>query len=96
MGLKTPETAEPPAGTGAASLASRLLSKLPTTIPIQISLNSPFWTLVEWIYALPPVPPRTRDPSCPMQVICVGLPRSGTESRAPPPPSPFPPKTNPT
>lgn len=89
MGHKTPETAEPPAGPG-ASLASRLLSKLPTTIPIQISLNSPIWTLAEWIYALPPVPPRTRDPSCPMQVICVGLPRSGTESRTPFPHHPIP------
>lgn len=87
MGLKTPETAEPPARPG-ASLASRLLSRIPTTIPVQISLNSPFWTLIEWIYALPPVPPRTRDPSCPMQVICVGLPRSGTESRTPCPPVP--------
>jgi len=48
---------------------------------LQLSLNSPFWKLLEAIYALPSPPsPRQRSASSPMQVLCVGLPRSGTES----------------
>lgn len=46
--------------------------------PFQISLNSSIWTLIERVYAMPPTPPRRREK--PMQVLCVGLPRSGTES----------------
>ncbi|KAJ4290830.1 hypothetical protein N0V90_010025 [Kalmusia sp. IMI 367209] len=46
------------------------------------SLRSPIWRAIEASYGTfaPNPPPRTRDPSKPMQVICVGLPRSGTES----------------
>ncbi|KAJ4348110.1 uncharacterized protein N0V89_009482 [Didymosphaeria variabile] len=46
------------------------------------SLHSPIWHVIESFYGLfaPDPPPRMRDPSKPMQVICVGLPRSGTES----------------
>ncbi|OJD16578.1 hypothetical protein AJ78_03269 [Emergomyces pasteurianus Ep9510] len=41
-------------------------------------MNNPFWGFCEWFYAFPEPPPRVRTK--PMQVICVGLPRSGTES----------------
>lgn len=46
------------------------------------NLNSPTWRLIESFYGFlaPNPPPRVRDTSRPMQVICVGLPRSGTES----------------
>jgi len=47
---------------------------------LNLSLDSLVWHFLEkHIYALPnPPPPRTRTK--PMEVICVGLPRSGTES----------------
>lgn len=46
---------------------------------VYISLDSWWWHFLErYVYALPPPPPRTR--TRPMEVICVGLPRSGTES----------------
>ncbi|GAB1312732.1 hypothetical protein MFIFM68171_02942 [Madurella fahalii] len=46
---------------------------------LHLSLTHPLWHLVERLYALPnPPPPRKR--TRPMQVICVGLPRTGTES----------------
>ncbi|KAK5658671.1 hypothetical protein OQA88_2067 [Cercophora sp. LCS_1] len=49
--------------------------------PLQISLASPLWHLLERLYALPsPPPPRRRPRDKPMSVLCVGLPRSGTES----------------
>lgn len=41
-------------------------------------MDSWWWHLVERFYALPEPPPRERTK--PMEVICVGLPRSGTES----------------
>ena len=52
---------------------------IPATVPFQLSLASPVWRLVERAYALrnPPAPRRRTRP---MQVLCVGLPRSGTES----------------
>ncbi|OJD28098.1 hypothetical protein ACJ73_00495 [Blastomyces percursus] len=43
-----------------------------------MALNSLFWRYCEWFYAYPEPPPRVRTK--PMQVLCVGLPRSGTES----------------
>jgi hypothetical protein len=43
-------------------------------------INSPLWRALERFYTQPDPPPRQRDPSKPMQVICVGFPRSGTES----------------
>ncbi|KAK0672080.1 hypothetical protein QBC41DRAFT_353784 [Cercophora samala] len=44
-----------------------------------VALSNPLWHLLEnYIYALPPPPPRVRTK--PLEVICVGLPRSGTES----------------
>ncbi|GAB1318435.1 NAD dependent epimerase/dehydratase [Madurella fahalii] len=43
------------------------------------SLNGWFYHLLErYVYAVPDPPPRKRTK--PMQVLCVGLPRSGTES----------------
>ncbi|KAK3343574.1 hypothetical protein B0T25DRAFT_634639 [Lasiosphaeria hispida] len=51
----------------------------PTAFPFQVSLASLPWRLIERLYRLPnPPPPRERVR--PMEVICVGLPRSGTES----------------
>ena len=49
-------------------------------VKIHISQDSWWWRSLErYVYALPdPPPPRTR--TRPMEVICVGLPRSGTES----------------
>lgn len=46
------------------------------------SLRSPLWRAIEagYGYFAPNPEPRARDPKKPMQVICVGLPRSGTES----------------
>ncbi|KAL5381014.1 hypothetical protein PMIN06_009842 [Paraphaeosphaeria minitans] len=46
------------------------------------SLSGPIWRAIESFYGsfAPNPPPRIRDPAKPMQVICVGLPRSGTES----------------
>ncbi|RAL10231.1 sulfotransferase family protein [Aspergillus homomorphus CBS 101889] len=35
-------------------------------------------TIINTLYGLPPAPPRTR--TGPMRILCVGLPRSGTES----------------
>ncbi|CAP66702.1 uncharacterized protein PODANS_4_7970 [Podospora anserina S mat+] len=44
-----------------------------------VPLSNPIWYILEnYIYALPPPPPRIRTK--PLEVICVGLPRSGTES----------------
>lgn len=40
--------------------------------------GSPLWRLVERLYSIPEPPPRKRTK--PMQVLCVGFPRSGTES----------------
>lgn len=53
---------------------------LSSLIPnVFISLDSWWWYFLERrVYALTPPPPRTRKH--PMEVICVGLPRSGTES----------------
>ncbi|KAI0415995.1 hypothetical protein F5X98DRAFT_344952 [Xylaria grammica] len=46
-----------------------------------LPLNSRFWHFCEnYVYRLPEPPPRTREK--PMQVLCVGLSRSGTESLA--------------
>jgi len=46
------------------------------------SLDSPIWRSLESAYGYfaPNPPPRRRDPNSPVQVLCVGLPRSGTES----------------
>ncbi len=59
-----------------------LLTTLTTLNPLShlhILLSSPIWTFLENLYALPsPPPPRKRTQ--PMQVLCVGLPRTGTES----------------
>ncbi|KAK3493513.1 hypothetical protein B0T13DRAFT_490234 [Neurospora crassa] len=53
-----------------------------TTMP-SLPLSNPIWTLLEHVYRLPnPPPPRVRDPSRPMRIICVGFPRTGTESLA--------------
>lgn len=41
-------------------------------------MNSLFWRLCERLYSTAEPPPRARTK--PMQVLCVGLPRSGTES----------------
>ncbi|KAJ9149365.1 NAD dependent epimerase/dehydratase [Pleurostoma richardsiae] len=43
-----------------------------------VSLDSGWWHLVEYLYRMPDPPPRRRTK--PMEVICVGPPRSGTES----------------
>lgn len=44
-----------------------------------LSLNGWWYHFLEsWVYATTPPPPRQRTK--PMQVLCVGLPRSGTES----------------
>ena len=46
-----------------------------------VSLTSSFWLFLEnYVYYLPPPTPRTRPKDKPMQVICVGPPRSATES----------------
>lgn len=43
------------------------------------SINSPLWLFLEnYVYKVPSPPPRKRTK--PMEVICVGLPRSATES----------------
>jgi hypothetical protein len=46
------------------------------------SLNSAMWRFLESAYGYyaPNPPPRVREKDKPMQVLCVGLPRSGTES----------------
>ncbi|KAK3304741.1 uncharacterized protein B0T15DRAFT_419070 [Chaetomium strumarium] len=47
---------------------------------LHLSLHNPLWTFLETtLYALPHPPPR-RKRTAPMRVICVGLPRTGTES----------------
>jgi hypothetical protein len=61
------------------SLLKQTLTFLNPFQHIYITLHSPIWTLLERLYALPsPPPPRKRTQ--PMQVLCVGLPRTGTES----------------
>ncbi|KAK4033699.1 hypothetical protein C8A01DRAFT_49753 [Parachaetomium inaequale] len=57
--------------------ALSLLNPLPH---LSLFLTHPLWSLLEHhLYALPnPPPPRKR--THPMQVLCVGLPRTGTES----------------
>jgi hypothetical protein len=63
-------------------LPKRLLDAVTRLNPrphLHLSLHSPIWTLLERLYAIPnPPPPRVRTQ--PMQVLCVGLPRTGTES----------------
>ncbi|KAK4225773.1 hypothetical protein QBC38DRAFT_481997 [Podospora fimiseda] len=63
--------------------SSKPLSSLPplsSLLPsINFPLSSPIWTLLEKLYSLPPSPPPLARKN-PMQVLCVGLPRSGTES----------------
>jgi hypothetical protein len=44
----------------------------------RLHLNGWFCHLLEYVYALPEPPPRKREK--PLEVICVGLPRCGTES----------------
>jgi hypothetical protein len=60
----------------------RMFEALPLFHLSMASLRSPIWRAIESFYeSFAPNPtPRIRDPSKPMQVICVGLPRSGTES----------------
>jgi hypothetical protein len=41
-------------------------------------LNGWYYRFVEYIYALPEPPKRKRTK--PMEVICIGMPRTGTES----------------
>ncbi|KAK4163708.1 hypothetical protein QBC43DRAFT_212270 [Cladorrhinum sp. PSN259] len=62
---------------------TKLLPSLSSLLPsATIPLSSPIWTLLERLYSFPsdsestPRPKRTK----PMHVLCVGLPRSGTES----------------
>lgn len=44
-----------------------------------MGLDSWYWHFLEkYVYALPPLKPRVRTK--PMEVLCLGLPRSGTES----------------
>jgi hypothetical protein len=43
-----------------------------------LSQSSWYWRFLERVYAIPMPPPRKRTK--PMEVICVGMPRSGTES----------------
>ncbi|EGC45103.1 conserved hypothetical protein [Histoplasma capsulatum var. duboisii H88] len=43
-----------------------------------MGMNSLFWRFCEWFYSFPEPPPRVRTK--PMEVLCVGYPRSGTES----------------
>ena len=42
------------------------------------NLDGWFFHFVEWLYSLPEPPKRERKK--PMEVICIGMPRSGTES----------------
>ncbi|KAK4207830.1 P-loop containing nucleoside triphosphate hydrolase protein, partial [Rhypophila decipiens] len=85
------DQAQPPKGnqtirtilpTTLIKLSSSILHHLASLTNIHIPLDHPIWALLEkHVYALPnPPPPRTRPPNKPMQVLCVGLPRSGTES----------------
>lgn len=43
-----------------------------------MGMNNLFWRFCEWFYSFPEPPPRVRTK--PMEVLCVGYPRSGTES----------------
>ncbi|KAK7048397.1 hypothetical protein R3P38DRAFT_2504967 [Favolaschia claudopus] len=45
---------------------------------LRLNLNGWFCHFLEYVYAKPEPPPRKRTK--PMEVLCVGLPRSGTES----------------
>lgn len=48
-------------------------------MPFTLGLNSWYWWVLEnWVYVLPQPPPRKRTK--PMEVLCVGMPRTGTES----------------
>lgn len=49
-------------------------------MPLLYNLDSLFWRICEKIYTIPTPPKRVRPKDKPMQVICVGLPRSATES----------------
>ena len=70
-----------PAKSNTTSFLS-IIRTLFTTFPC-LPLTSPIWSLIEHLYRLPnPPPPRVRDPSRPMRIICVGFPRTGTESLA--------------
>ncbi|KAL2146798.1 hypothetical protein VTI28DRAFT_2279 [Corynascus sepedonium] len=67
------------------SLFKRALNAINSVNPLaqfHLSLHHPWWRfLEERVYALPSPPaPRRRSPDRPMEVLCVGLPRTGTES----------------
>lgn len=83
------QQAKEPNATGATllpttllNLSTSVLNVLASLTRIHVPLDHPIWHFLEnHLYALPnPPPPRTRPPNKPMQVLCVGLPRSGTES----------------
>lgn len=81
----TPKPTAPPKTTTSPSAPppfpslTTLLTALNPNRYLTLSLHHPLWTLIERLYALPsPPPPRQRTK--PMQVLCVGLPRTGTES----------------
>ncbi len=74
MGIKSLPYHEEPRDQPYRGLSHFLLPR------IHLSLDSQIWHFLEkYVYAIPnPPPPRKRTK--PMEVICVGLPRSGTES----------------
>ncbi|KAH6621582.1 hypothetical protein B0J18DRAFT_411313 [Chaetomium sp. MPI-SDFR-AT-0129] len=80
--LPSRPTKKPPSHTHTppVRLLKSLLSLLSPFTYLHLSLHHPLWHFLEHhLYALPhPPPPRTR--TRPMEVLCVGLPRTGTES----------------
>ncbi|KAK3293643.1 uncharacterized protein B0H64DRAFT_364406 [Chaetomium fimeti] len=77
MGTRKPTTtapAKPP-----PSPLKTLLEILNPNRYLTLSLHHPLWTVLERFYAIPN-PPSPRKRTRPMQVLCVGLPRTGTES----------------
>ncbi|AEO71876.1 uncharacterized protein THITE_2148457 [Thermothielavioides terrestris NRRL 8126] len=76
---KTTPTTTAITTTSITKTLKQTLSLLNPSTHLYITQASPLWGLVERIYALPHPPPRRRR-TRPMQVLCVGLPRTGTES----------------
>ncbi|KAK0706070.1 hypothetical protein B0T26DRAFT_788410 [Lasiosphaeria miniovina] len=79
MGHIKPQDGQPRSHKGNEGAAQAVSLAWLAPSSVHISLDSWLWRAIERLYQLPN-PPSPRKRTRPMEVICVGLPRSGTES----------------